>query len=323
MPEVIGRDCHTCGKPLNATMAALGMLNHPNCDPVPQDIELMPPPPTVPPLEGPITPLDPKIGAVPEPAMASAIKSEFTTMLLWSEHNAPRSRQVNIGPSELGVDCDRRLAYRVMGLTRDDLGHDMTDPWPGFVGSAIHSRVEDAVKAYQSAHPHAPRWSIEEWVQADPNIRGRADFNRDDVLVDLKSAGKDVMDKVRKQGPPLKYRVQQMIYAKGLRDKGKMIRYICLAFVPRSGWLRDMYVWAESYDEALAQQYIARPYQLAADLRNMDILNNPNKWNQVPASPSYECTYCPMYDKYLPAELGATDKGCPGYQPGGRKKEKE
>jgi hypothetical protein len=314
MPEVIQRNCHTCGAELDPVMASLGMLNHPRCDPVPQDIELTSPPP--PEVENVFTPLNPKVGGVPEPVIAAAVKSEFTTMLIWSEQHTPRSQQVNIGPSELGVECTRRLAYRVMGLSKDGLNQDMADPWPAFVGSAIHTRVEDAVKAYQRAHPHAPDWSIEEFVQADENIKGRADFNRDNVLVDLKSAGKDVMDKVKKLGPPLKYRVQQMIYAKGLRDKGKDIQYICLAFVPRSGWLRDMYVWAEPYDEALALDYIGRPYRIATRLNAMDIENNPERWNDVPAAPSYECTYCPMYDKYLPVELGANDKGCPGYQPG-------
>jgi hypothetical protein len=322
VPDVIRRNCHTCGEALAPTMAALGQLNHVSCDPVPQEIELMPPPAVLAEVVETANPFAADSPGIPAPQIAAAVKSEFTTMLLWSEQSTPRSRQVNIGPSELGVDCERRLAYRVMGLTRDDLGHDMSDPWPAFVGSAIHTRVEDAVTSYLRAHPHAPKWSIEEWVQADPNIRGRADFNRDELLVDLKSAGKDVMDKVRKHGPPLKYRVQQMLYAKGLRDAGKPIQYICLAFVPRSGWLRDMYVWAEPYDDALAREYIARPYRIAQSLRSMDIANNPHLWEQVPAAPSYECTYCPMYDRYTPTELGATDKGCPGYQPGAKKGKK-
>jgi hypothetical protein len=312
VPEVIKRDCHTCAKPLSPEMAALGMFNHPGCDPVPQDMDLVEPPPTDPGF----TPVNPKIGAVPCPDIAKAVKDEFTTMLLWSEEYTPRSQQVNIGPSELGVDCERRLAYRVMGLGREGPNLSRTDPWPGFVGSAIHTRVEEAVVRYMNAHPLAPKWAIEQRVQVDPNINGRADFYRGELLVDLKSAGKDVMDKVKKSGPPMKYRIQQMSYAKGLRAVGQPIQYICLAFVPRSGWLRDMYVWAEPYDDAMALAAVARPYQIAQRLGQMDIRNNPHLWNDVPAEPSYECNYCPMYDRYLPDGLGATDKGCPGYQPG-------
>lgn len=318
MPEVIKRNCHTCGKALELTLTALGMFNHPTCDPVPQDIDLIEPPV---PVDSVITSLNPKVGAVPSPEVAKAVKDEFTTMLLWSEESRPRSRQVNIGPSELGVDCERRLAYRVMGLGREDGPNlDRSDPWPAFVGSSIHTRVEEAVIRYMKAHPHAPKWNIEQRVQVDPNINGRADFHRDNLLVDLKSAGKDVMDKVRKHGPPMKYRIQQMSYGKGLRAAGHPIEYICLAFVPRSGWLRDMFVWAEPYDEAMALAAVARPYQIAQRLGQMDIRNNPHLWNEVPAEPDYvECGYCPMYDKYLPEGLGATDKGCPGYQPKGKK----
>lgn len=317
MPSVIERDCHTCGKALEPALASLGMLNHPSCDPVPQDLELMPPP--TPAEIASITTFTPTGGPVqvPEPSVAKALKDEFTTMLLWSESNTPRSRQANIGPSELGVECDRRLAYRVAGITGD--GGGLSDPWPAFVGSAIHTRVEDAVRGYLAGHPHAPKWLIEQFVRADPLIGGRADFYRDNVLADLKSGGKDKMDEVRKHGPQLSYRVQQMVYAKGLRDAGVPIEYIALIFVPRSGWLRDMYVWAERYDEALALEYLGRPYRLAQKITELDILNHPHRWEQIPASPSYACTYCPLYNKYLPEDLGATDKGCPGYQ-GSKKK---
>lgn len=321
MPQVIQRNCDTCGNPLEPTLAALGMFNHPTCDEVPQDLELVAPPideiaaPVPAAVVTPFTPMG-NAGAVPEPLVAKAVKDELTTILLWSEAHRPRSKQINIGPSEIGVACDRRLAYRVMGLTGPNEG--MADPWPAFVGSSIHDRIEEAIRAYMAAHPNALPWSIEEWVEADPLIKGRADLNRKNLLVDVKSGGKDKMDEVKKHGPQLGYRVQQMLYAKGLRDKGKMIEYICLAFVPRSGWLKDMYVWAEPYDHDMALRYIARPYELARLLAELGVRENPHRWEQIPATPTYECQYCPMWDRYVPMELGATDKSCPGYQ-GGKK----
>ena len=191
----------------------------------------------------------------------------------------------------------------------------MADPWQAFVGSAIHSRVEGSIVRYQDAHPRAPRWRIEELVIADPLIRGHADLNRDNVVVDLKGASKTGLAEVKKHGAPNKHRVQLMIYVKGLRDAGRPVEYGILAYVPRDGYLRDMYVWAERYDEALALKYIARPYELRDLLVRLDVPNHPQRWEQVPATPSYiGCQYCPMYDKYLPGSFGATDKGCPGYQ---------
>lgn len=316
MPPV--NPCHTCGKAMAKALVALGMLSHPTCDPVPQDIDLTTPPPPEIPISTPVfTPVSPKAPGVPAPQVAKAIKDELTSMLLWSEASRPRSTQANIGPSELGTGCDRRLAYRVMGVGKDGPNLHQIDPWPAFVGSAIHTRAEDAFERYMKAHPHAPKWMIENWVQVDPLIRGRADLFRDGILVDLKSGGKDVMDKVRKLEIPRRYRVQQMLYAKGLRDAGHLIEHICLVFVPRSGFLKDMFVWAEPYDEAMALEAIARPYRLAGELAAMDVVNHPRRWNDVPAAPSWEeCTYCPMWDKYVPGELGATDKSCPGYQSG-------
>lgn len=300
---------------MSATETALGMMNHTGCDPVPQDIELTSPPVT----EGPVTatvftPVDPKVSGCPEPGVAKDVKDELTAILIWAEQNTDRSLQVHIGPSELGVECDRQLAYAIMGLVGPNL--DMADPWPAFVGSAIHTRVEGSIVRYQDAHPMAPKWLIEELVRADPLIQGHADLNRDNLVVDVKSAGKTKMDEVKKHGAPHGNRVQGMIYAKGLRDAGKPIEYLALVYVPREGFLRNMYVWAERYDEALALKHIARPYELRDLLVRLDVPNHPERWEQVPASPSYiGCQYCPMYDKYLPGALGATDKGCPGYQP--------
>ena len=313
MPELIRRNCGTCGKPLTAVEASI-MLNHPSCDPVLQDLELVPPPVEPPPTVVPPAGAPIKVTGVPSPEVAHEVKQELSTILIWSEQHSPRSQQVNIGPSELGTDCDRQLAYRVMGLTGPNDG--MADPWPAFVGSAIHTRIEAAIRKYERAHPHADPWNIEERVVADPLISGCADLNRKWLLVDIKSAGKDVMDKVRKNDISLRNIKQIMVYAKGLRDAGRPITHVALVFVPRAGWLKDMHVWAAPYDEAIALAAIARPYELAAKLQELDVVNHPHRWNLIDASPSFACQWCPMYDRYVPAELGASDKGCPGYQTG-------
>lgn len=313
MPPVIKRDCHTCAKPLDPVMASLGMFNHPSCDMVPQDIELTSPPAEPVPLAA-FAPVDPKVTACPLPEVAKAVKDELTTILCWAEASRERSLQTMLGPSELGGDCDRQLAYRIMALQGPNL--DMADPWAGFVGSAIHTRTEDSIRRYEQAHPLAPKWSIEEHVPIIAGLlEGHADLNRDDTLVDVKSAGKTMLAQYRKEGPPNKYLVQLMEYAYGLRLKGRMITKVVLAFVPREGYLRDMFVWAGPYDEALALKYQARPYELRDLLVRLQVQQYPERWEQVPAKPSYMgCQYCPMWERYAGNGLGANDKGCPGYQ---------
>lgn len=321
VPEVIARDCHTCAKPMDPVMAALGIFNHPGCDPVPQDIELTSPPAEMVPLPT-FMPVDPKVGVCPLPEVAKAVKDELTTMIIWAEASRERSLQVKLGPSELGTSCDRQLAYRIMGLQGPNL--DMADPWAGFVGSSIHHRTEESIRRYQAAHPNAPVWNIEEEVKIVPGlIEGHADLNRGNILVDEKSAGRTVMAEVRKNGPSVKYKVQLMLYAYGLRLQGRPIDTVALAFVPREGYLRDMFVWAAPYDEAMALEYLARPYRLRDDLVRLQVQQHPENWAKIPAEPSYMgCQYCPMWERYAgagwdrhaSAGAGATDKSCPGYQ---------
>jgi hypothetical protein len=309
----VKRPCGVCGNDMSPLEQETGLFNHTACDAVPQDIEL-----TSPPAEeerapaAVFTPVDPKAPACPEPALAKAIRDEFLTILCWAEANRGRSLQVHLGPSELGTECDRQLAYRIMGSTGPNL--DMADPWYAFVGSAIHSRMQESVERYQEAHPYALRWAIEQYIQADPLISGHADYNRDQILLDVKSAGKTVMTEV-KRSIPHKYRVQGNTYAKGLRDTGRDIRYIVFVFVPRDGKLRDMVVWAEPYDEALALASIARPYRIRDLMVSLDVVNQPLNWEKIPAKPDYMgCQYCPMWQKYAGPGVGADGTACPGYQ---------
>lgn len=314
MPAVIERNCHTCANPLDPTLVALGMISHPSCDPMPQEIELTSPPAEMVPLPT-ITPVNPKGGTCPSPEVAKAVKDELTAILCWYEASRERSLQVALGPSEVGLECERELAYRIMGLTGPNL--DRADPWPAFVGSAIHHRTEESIRRYEAAHPLAPKWNIEEKVYIIPGlIEGHADLNRGQTLVDEKSAGRTVMAEVLKHGPPLKHKVQTNLYAYGLRTMGRDIRNVALVYVPREGYLRDMHVWAGPYDEAMALEYINRPYRVRDLLVQLQVQQYPQRWEQVPAKPSYMgCQYCPMWERYAGPGVGATDKSCPGYQP--------
>jgi hypothetical protein len=307
----VKRPCGVCGNDLSTLEQETGLFNHTACDTVPQDIELTSPP-VAEEQPSPFTPVDPKAPGCPLPDLAKAIRDEFTTILCWAEANRGRSLQVHLGPSELGTECDRQLAYRIMGSTGPNL--DMADPWYAFVGSAIHQRTQESVERYQEAHPYALRWRIEELIQADPLISGHADYNRDQVLLDLKGAGKTMLAEA-KRSIPHKYRVQTHTYAYGLRKQGRDIRYVVIVFVPRDGRLRDMVVWAEPYDEAVALAAIARPYRLRDEIIRLDLVNHPERWEQVPAKPDYMgCQYCPMYQKYAGPGVGADGTACPGYQ---------
>jgi hypothetical protein len=70
----------------------------------------------------------------------------LTEIIRWADENSPRSLQAQIGPSELGTPCDRKLAYK---LANNREINKRRDPWPAIVGTGIHHWLEGAVNRFQ------------------------------------------------------------------------------------------------------------------------------------------------------------------------------
>jgi hypothetical protein len=298
--------CAVCGKPLEAIMASLGMLSHPSCSVTGVEKE-RDNPASVNPFTAP--------GDSPDPDLAADLKAELMTMVRMYEEFQPRKMQLALGPSDLGVECDRRLAYKIAGVT----GYNTGDPWAAFVGSSIHTRLEHVIKKY--AERTQGDWLIEQMIQVTPEIRGKADLIHGELVIDIKSASPDVMKKLPDTGPRASYLPQIHSYAYGLNASGHKITKVAFAFVPRSGRLDDMYVWADKYRPEIAEKALARVYRFARRLEQLDILNNPDLWETVPPNPDYLwCQYCPLFNKGMGANDPASDKGCAGYKM--QKKEK-
>lgn len=297
MPQVIERPCATCGETLDPLMASLGMSSHPGC--------LIPehPPVRSVSFDDSATPN----GFIPLPDVASDIRAEFTTMIRWFEEFSPRARQVSLGPSDLGGECDRQLAYKVAGIR----GFNHGDPWPAAVGTAIHAYLENVIRKY--AKEHGGAWLIENRVVVTPQIGGKADLARTGQVLDIKSMGKDILDKTRKEGPSRKYQTQIQLYGYGLNQSGYPIKEVAIVCVPRSGWLKDIHVWAAPYDPSVAEAALRRVYGLAERLREMDIMAHPELWEQIPAKPDFSCQWCSLFNKEMPPDDPATNKGCSGW----------
>lgn len=300
MPEVIARNCAVCQQPLEALMASLGMMSHPACS-----VADMPPEPVVT-VENPFT--GPNDSRLPE--VSENLRAELITAVRMFEEFTPRTRQIMPGPSDLGTECDRRLSYKLAGIQ----GFNHGDPWAAFVGSAIHQRIGNVLTAYNRDNP-GNAWLIEERVAVDPLISGSADLVRGTMVADIKSASVEVMKKLPDEGPRGSYLPQVHAYAKGLIARGMPIDTVAFVFVPRSGKLTDMYVWADTYRPDIVDKALARVYQLARNLDQMDILNHPERWEEVPATPDFMwCQYCPLFNRDWGANQPATDKGCAGWK---------
>lgn len=243
------------------------------------------------------------------------LKTRLMQVILWAQTYAmnPRSKQVAIGPSELGSVCDRRLGYRVAEVPPVNTEF---DPWPMIMGTAMHSWLEEAFTAWRQSHSD-PRdqWMTETKLELDTGIQGTSDLYDPELqaVVDWKGIGPDGMRKLRKDGTPsVGYQVQAHLYGYGFTLRGLPVRKVCLVFLPRAGWLKDMYVWCQDYDENIAVGAIYRMYGIATQVMNLDILKHSHRWEDIPATPSNDCAWCPWYQPGKPIDIAADHEGCPG-----------
>lgn len=246
----------------------------------------------------------------PDPAAAS-LKQSLADIILWHEHNSPRSRQQSIGPSEIGNPCDRRLAYRIAGTKGANTS---SDPWPAIVGTAIHSWLEGAVNRYQSVHGTTD-WLTELPVSPDPLVRGRSDaFHLPScTVVDFKTTNADTMRKLRKgDSPSPGYLTQINLYGLGHERAGRLVKNVALVYYPRAGWLDDAFVWVTAYDRSIADKAIRRLYQIGFRLLDLDIERHPDRFADIEASPGDNCVWCPMFSRDMDPTVKASDLGCPG-----------
>lgn len=244
--------------------------------------------------------------------LALKLKQQLVEIIKWANFNSPRSLQKLIGPSEMGDPCDRRVGYRIAEVPEVN---DRFDPWAAIVGTSIHSWLDEAISAWVLAH-RSTSWLTETPVQVSEIIRGRSDlFYVDEAcVIDHKGAGPSVMKKVVKDGPGPGYVVQVQLYGYGYEQLGHTVKKVALAFYPRAGWLRDMYVWTADYDREVALAALARVSRIATEVMSLEVLKegHGHRWEQVDATPADSCGFCPWYVPDRNAEVGANETGCPG-----------
>lgn len=242
---------------------------------------------------------------------AQALKQELSEIILWNEQNSPRSKQIGVGPSELGDPCDRRLAYRLAGVPAVNI---WADPWPAIVGTSIHAWLEHAINVYQETNGDRG-WLTELRVHPDELVRGSSDvFNvRTATVVDHKTCGAHTMRKLHKgQPPPDGYVTQVQLYGLGHTRAGREVKKVALIFYPRSGWLDDAYVWIAPYDEEIALKALERMYRIADQLIDFDIERNPHRFQLIDSAPGDSCVWCDHFCKEKDPDAAADQNGCPG-----------
>lgn len=225
-----------------------------------------------------------------------------------SRHSA-RNTQRHLGPSELGSPCDRQVVGKMAG--QPTTNH-VADPWPSIVGTAVHAWLAEAFRAANNGH--GLRWIAEQRVIPHPNHPGTADLYDaiEQCVVDHKNLGKTTLSKLRRHGPPQKYKIQLLLYGLGYRQLGLPVQRVVIAAYPRTGSsLDDLYVWEAPYDteaELLLTKVFERTAQRA--ILAQAITDNTLTLNHIPATPDDdECYFCPFY---RPQSAHDDGPGCPG-----------
>ncbi len=228
---------------------------------------------------------------------------------------APRTLQQHLGPSELGVECDRQVAGKFAALPATN---HVSDPWPSIVGTACHAWAAEAFEG-DNLRSGVLRWIAERRVTPHPDHPGTADLYDalEQGVVDHKFLGASSLAKVKKS-PPRKYVVQLVLYGLGYLREGLPVRRVVLAAYPRTApSLSGLYVWERALcDEqgGLLPENVELIETVYADtarrrVQAQQILAG-TPFLEIPAAPdSDECYFCPFYRPQSATDGGV---GCPG-----------
>jgi hypothetical protein len=238
---------------------------------------------------------------------ADPVQQTITAVVRGAALNAPRSQQSAIGPSEIGDECTRRVAYRLLDLAPANPGG---DPWPSIVGTAVHAWLADAFEAHNNVL-HRRRWLVENRVFLTDGISGTCDLYDTDTrtVIDHKVLGTTSLKKVKVEGPPSRYRTQLHLYGYGYERAGIAVERVALTCFPRGGYLDGLHVWSEPYEPAIAEHALNRLGNLttATYALKLDDPENP-LWAQIPNHPGPGCAWCPMWRPGQPSSTA----GCSG-----------
>lgn len=237
----------------------------------------------------------------------------------YADHR-PRTLQVHLGPSELGVACDRQIVGK---LVREPRTNHVVDPWPSFVGTACHSALDDAftldnqLTYASSSMPDGVRWFTERKVDTGL-ATGTADLYdvHERAVLDHKCLGETTMAKVRSaEGPPRKYVAQLGLYGLGYIREGRQVDRVGLIAWPRTGSSLDgVFVWEKAFDGEMVE--LLAEVRTDTARRRMwaeAVTTGAARLEDVPREPSHdECYFCPFYRPEAVDGQG----GCPGTKMG-------
>lgn len=217
------------------------------------------------------------------------LANELTNIITEASRYSPRSQQVYIGPSEVGQECVRRLAYKL--LDWEKANESGGGSWAANVGTAIHSFLEEIFSKYPE------KYEVEQKVQIRANLSGTVDlFDKEKgYVLDWKTTSPAGVKAKRSEGATPQQVTQVQLYGYGKAQQGVQVNKVGLIFLPTGGQITDMHIELFDYDENAALSALARLDSVYELLSTVDVEENPQMWPLIPATPSRMCMYCPYY----------------------------
>ncbi len=233
----------------------------------------------------------------PSKALANTLREIITNAGIWT----PRGKQIAIGPSEMGHECSRRLAYKLLDWEKpNELSQ---GSWAAQVGTAIHAYLAEVftkIEGYEVEQKVTIRGNLAGTIDLYDSIRG--------IVLDWKTTGYSSLQERRKNGATQQQIVQIQLYGYGKAQAGFAVNQVGLIYLPTSGTLDEMHVELMDYDESVALKALSRLDDLYTLLSTVDVESNPAMWALIPASASRLCNYCPYFKPFS----GELEKGCHG-----------
>lgn len=214
------------------------------------------------------------------------MKDFLVDILHAKENSRARSKQVQIGPSELG-GCRRKVFFR---LNDQPETNDNEMKLAAIMGTAIHAAIEEAIK---KADPEGKKYVVEQEVEFG-DMKAHIDLWIPETgdVVDWKTVKKNNLSYF----PSTQQRWQVQVYGYLLdkSGKGKPVN-VNLVAIPRDGDERDIKVHSEPYDATIAEEAL-------------NWLAAIKETTEAPA-PERDENYCKFYCKYYDA---SGEIGCVG-----------
>jgi len=156
-------------------------------------------------------------------------------------NKSKRSRQVEIGPSEVG-GCRRRFWYR---LKNQPVTNENTLGLAAWMGTAIHKKIEDELLRQD---PFGEKYKIEIEVESDgliAHLKGHVDLYipSEKIVIDWKTTTKKNMSRF-----PSQQQIWQVhLYAMMLIEEGYDVEEVALIGIARDGNEKDVKIHQQMY----------------------------------------------------------------------------